>query len=142
MERFEPRVEASERRVLEAEFRLVSTLLVAALSMKSVPCTRPARPRPFELKVTPVMLRLDLPVSSNTSLSWSPFSRLTPLNEASSEVVSICVRMLLYWDTRLVRVAWATASATGEVAFDHVSADVSVPPMVPPAAADPIVEEA
>src|SRR3954447_26408493 len=142
MERFEPRVEASERRVLEAEFRLVSTLLVAALSMKSVPCSRPARPRPFELKVTPVMLRLDLAVSSNTSLSWSPLSRLTPLNDESTEVVSICESMLLYWDTRLERVAWATASKVGVVALVQVSAVVIVPPILPPATADPIVEEA
>ena len=88
------------------------------------------------------MLRLDLPVSSNTSLSWSPLSRLTPLNEESSEVVLICCRMLLYWLTRLPRDVCATESATGAEAVENVSALVSVPPMAPPDAAEPSVEDA
>ena len=128
--------------MVEAAVRLDSTLLVEALSMKSVPCVRFDRPRPAELKVTPVMFRVDLPVSLNTSLSWSPFSRLTPLNEESCEVVLICARTLLYWVTRLARVAWALASATGAEAVEKVSELGSVPPMTPPAAAEPIVEDA
>src|SRR5580698_10924161 len=142
IERFEPRLEASERSVLLAEFRLVSTLLVEELSTKSVPCVSADKPRPAELKVTPEIFRVDLPVSSNTSLSWSPFKRLTPLNEESCEVVSICCRMLLYWVTRLARVAWALTSATGAEAVEKVSEFGSVPPMAPPAAAEPSVEEA
>ncbi len=45
------------------------TLLVAELSMKSVPLVRFARPRPAALNVTPVMFKVDLPVSLNVSLS-------------------------------------------------------------------------
>ncbi len=65
------------------------TLLVAALSMKSVPLTRLARPRLAASKLTPVMLRVDLPVSLKVSFSVSPPSRLMPLNEASWAVVVI-----------------------------------------------------
>jgi len=36
------------------------------------------------------MVSVDLPVSLNTSLSWSPLSRLMPLKEASCAVVRIC----------------------------------------------------
>jgi hypothetical protein len=61
-------IEASERSVLLAAVRLDNALLVEALSMKSVPEVRLDRPRPAELKVTPVMFRVDLPVS-NTRLS-------------------------------------------------------------------------
>jgi hypothetical protein len=43
--------------------------LVEALSMKLVPEVRLDRPKPAELKVTPVMFRGDLPVSLNTGLS-------------------------------------------------------------------------
>src|ERR1700759_4915842 len=50
--RFEPRVEASERSAVLAEVRLARTLLVEALSMKSTPDVRLARPRPDELNVT------------------------------------------------------------------------------------------
>src|SRR5262249_13308539 len=134
--------DASERSVLDAEFRVVSTLLVAPLSMKSVPSTRLLRPRPAELKVTPLMLRVDFPVSLNTSFSVSPFSRLTPLNEESCEVVSICARMLLYCCTRLARAACATGSWTGGWGVVKVSLPGSVPPMAPPAVADPSVDDA
>ena len=68
---------------------MLNTLLVAVLSMKSVPAVRVDRPRPAELKVTPVMFRVDLPVSLNTSLSWSPFNRLTPLNESPAGGVDL-----------------------------------------------------
>ena len=94
------------------------------------------------MKLTPVMLRVDLPVSLKVSFSVSPFSRLTPLNEASCAVVVICARMLLYWVTRLARTACAVASATGADAVEKVSALVTVPPIAPPAATDPRVEEA
>src|SRR5580704_16159891 len=109
--------------------------------MKSTPEFRLDRPRPAELKVTPAMLRVDLPVSLNTSLSWSPFKRLTPLNEESCEVVLICCRMLLYWVTRPARVACAAESATGAEAVAKASALVRVAPMTPPAD-PPRVEEA
>src|SRR5579871_1958370 len=112
-ERFEPRFEASARSELEALCNEVRTLLVAALSMKSVPDTRLARPRPAALKVVPVMFNVEEPVSLNTSFSESPFNRLMPLNEESCAVVVICDRMLLYCDTRPARVACAAASATG-----------------------------
>src|SRR3984957_2237335 len=45
-DRFEPSVEASARSELEAFCSDVNTLLVALLSMKSVPTTRLERPRP------------------------------------------------------------------------------------------------
>ncbi len=125
-----------------ALFRPVTTLLVAALSMKSVPVARFARPRPAALKVTPVMLNVDLPVSLNVSLSWSPASRLTPLNDASCAVVVIWARMLLYWLTRLLRTACAEASTTGADAVENASALMMVPPITPPDATDPRVEEA
>src|SRR3954471_22445509 len=88
------------------------------------------------------MLRFDLPVSSNTSLSWSPFKRLTPLNEESCEVESICARMLLYWPTRFEREVWATVSWTGLEAVENVRDEVSVPPIAPPAALEPMGEDA
>src|SRR5258708_33112325 len=103
IERFERNADASEGGELEASLSEVSTLLVALLSMKSVPTGRLERPRPAELKVVPVMLSVDLPVSLNTSFSESPFNRLTPLNEESCAVVVICDRLLLYCETRLAR---------------------------------------
>ena len=57
------------KRKVEALVRLVTTLLVAALSMKSTPLERFARPRPAALKFTPVMFNVDLPVSLKVSLS-------------------------------------------------------------------------
>src|SRR5262245_48241992 len=105
IERFEPSAEASARSVVEAESSDVSTLFAELLSRKSVPTVSIARPRPASLKVTPWMLSVDRPVSLNTSLSVSPFNRLTPLNEASCAVVLICASTLLYCDTRLARVA-------------------------------------
>src|ERR1700719_3980428 len=80
-DRFEPSVEASARSESEAFCSDVSTLLVALLSMKSVPTTRLERPRPAALNVVPEMLSVDLPVSLNTSFSASPVNTLTPLNE-------------------------------------------------------------
>src|SRR5262249_62234087 len=112
-ERFEPSAEASDRSVVEAASSVVSTLLAELLSRKSVPTVNPDRPRPASLKVTPWMLRVDLAVSSNTSFRVSPFNRLMPLKEESCEVVLICASTLLYWLTRLVRVACEVGSATG-----------------------------
>src|SRR5580704_14065929 len=110
-DRFEPSVEASARSELEAFCSDVNTLLVALLSMKSVPTTRLERPRPAELNVVPVMFSVEEPVSLNTSFSESPLNRLIPLNEESCEVVVICDRMLLYCETSPARVDCAAASA-------------------------------
>src|SRR5690348_1948890 len=96
MDRLEPSADASERNVLDAAFKLVNTLLVAPLSMKSTPVTRLLSPRPAELNVTPLMLSVDFPVSLKTSFKVSPLSRLMPLKEESCAVVLICARMLLY----------------------------------------------
>src|SRR5258708_29823143 len=142
MDRFEPKAEAGVRRLVLAEFKLVTTLLVAALSMKSVPLVRFARPRPAALNVTPVMLSVDLPVSLKVSFSVSPFNRLTPLNEASCAVVVIWARMLLYCDTRPERRACADGSRTGTRPVEKVSAWGTVPPIAPPDATVPRVEEA
>src|SRR5580698_7311219 len=109
-DRFEPSVEASARSESEAFCSDVNTLLVALLSMKSVPTTRLDRPRPAALNVVPVMFSVEEPVSLNTSFSESPLNRLMPLNEKSCEVVVICERMLLYCETSPARVAWAAAS--------------------------------
>src|SRR3954462_13071118 len=62
-DRFEPSVEASVRSVVLADEILVSTAFADELSRKSVPEVSKARPRPAALKVTPLMLRMDLPVS-------------------------------------------------------------------------------
>src|SRR6266436_3326632 len=134
IERFEPRVEASERSVLDAVFNDVSTLLAEALSRKSVPEVRVARPRPAELNVTPVMLRVDLPVSLNVSFSVSPFNRLMPLNEASCAVVLICASTLLYCATRLARCDCEVGSTTAAAAVRPLNAcplAVDVPATVP-----------
>src|SRR5512140_3232439 len=93
IDRLEPKAEASDRSELLALARLAMTLLVAALSMKSVPGTRLERPRLAASKLTPVMLRIDLPVSLKVSFSVSPPSRLMPLNEASWAVVVIWAMM-------------------------------------------------
>ena len=54
-----------------------------------------------------------MPVSLNTSFSVSPFSRLTPLKDASCAVVVICWMIWLYWATRLARAVCDTVSAIG-----------------------------
>ena len=46
------------------------------------------------------------------------------------------------WLTSVVRVACATGSAIGAAAEVKLSTLVTVPPMAPPAAAEPSVEEA
>src|SRR6266403_4327973 len=112
-DRFEPRFEACARNELDALVSLVIVALAEALSKKSVPATSEARPRPAASKVTPLMVRVDLPVSLKVSLRSSPFSRLMPLNEASCAVVVICVMTLLYWLTRLARMVCEAASASG-----------------------------
>src|SRR6202035_1574732 len=103
IDRFEPRADASERSVVEAAVSEVSTLLAEELSRKSVPAVRLDRLRPAALKVTPVMLSVDLPVSLKVSFSVSPFNRLMPLKDESCAVVYIWARTLLYWATRLAR---------------------------------------
>src|SRR6202011_2527720 len=97
------------------------TVWVEALSRKSVPAVSDFRPRPFGLKVTPVIVEVDLPVSSNTSFRESPFSRLTPLKDASCAVVVICVMIWLYWLTSDERVACDTGSATAAVTAPKVA---------------------
>src|SRR5712675_366858 len=67
IDRFDPSAEASERNVLDAVSSVVSTLFAELLSRKSVPTAKVAMPRPASLKVTPWMLRVDRPVSLNTS---------------------------------------------------------------------------
>src|ERR1700716_4087318 len=71
------------------------------------------------------MLRVDLPVSLKVSLRLSPFSRLMPLKDESCAVVVICVMMLLYWLTRLERMACEAGSAVGVPV--PTSANVPVP---------------
>src|ERR1700756_5193345 len=120
IDRLAPKAEACERSVMLAVLSAVRTLLVVLLSMKSVPAVSVDRPRPVGLNVTPVIVVLDLPVSSNTSFNWSPLSRLMPLKEASCAVVVICVRIWLYWVTSDERVLCDTGSATGAVPAPNV----------------------
>src|SRR3977135_2515775 len=82
------------------------------------------------------MFRVDLPVSLKVSLRSSPFSRLMPLNDASCDVVVICVMILLYWLTRLARMVCDAGSATGTVAAPNVAV-----PGVAPVVTAPIVDE-
>src|ERR1700682_727635 len=124
MDRFEPKADAWDRSKVEAVVRAANTLLVAELSMKSVPAFRFDRPRPVTPKVTPWMFSVDLPVSLNTSFSLSPPSRLTPLYEASWAVVVIWSMMMLYDETKPARVVWATVSAMGADGVVKVSAVV------------------
>src|SRR5215218_8371475 len=65
-----------------------------------------------------------------------------PLNEASCAVVVICDRIPLNWLTRLLRTVCAAASTTGAVGVVKVIAAVSVPPIAPPDATEPRVDEA
>src|SRR5438876_5066997 len=127
IDRFEPRVEACVRNASDALVTLAIVALAEALSRKSVPGTSEARPRPAALKVTPLMVRVDLPVSLKVSLRSSPFSRLMPLNEASCAVVVICVMTLLYWLTRLARMVCEAASASGWPAAPKVNVPVPAP---------------
>src|SRR6266576_292958 len=131
IERFEPRVEASVRSAFDALLILAIVALAEALSRKSVPGTSEARPRPAASKVTPWMVRVDLPVSLKVSLRSSPFSRLMPLNEASCDVVVICWMTLLYWLTRLARMVCEAASATGAAAAATAVKAAAVPPTAP-----------
>src|SRR5882757_6677626 len=68
IDRFEPRVEACVRNAFDALVSLAIVALAEALSKKSVPETSEARPRPVASKVTPLMVRVDLPVSLKVSL--------------------------------------------------------------------------
>src|SRR3954454_2218121 len=135
-DRLEPSDEASVRSVVLALEILVSVALAELLSRKSVPEVSKARPRPAALKVTPLMFSVDLPVSLKVSLRSSPFKRLMPLNDASCEVVVICVMMLLYWLTRLARMVCDAGSATGTVAAPNDAV-----PGVAPVVTTPIVDE-
>src|SRR3954453_23552438 len=96
IERFEPRADASERSVELAPLSAARAVFAEGLSRKSVPVVNEPRPRPAGLNVTPLRVKVDLPVSLKVSFRSSPFSRLMPLNDASCAVVSICVMMLLY----------------------------------------------
>src|SRR6266516_701713 len=127
IDRFEPRVEACVRNASDALVTLAIVALAEALSRKSVPGASEARPRPAALKVTPLIVRVDLPVSLKVSLRSSPFSRLMPLNEASCAVVVICVMTLLYWLTRLARIICEAASATGAATAPKVNVPVPAP---------------
>src|SRR4029077_14317425 len=72
IDRLAPKAEACERSVTLAGLSAVRTLWAEALSRRSVPAVSAFRPSPAGLKVTPVMVVLDLPVSSNTSFSEAP----------------------------------------------------------------------
>src|ERR1700732_5479994 len=115
IDRFEPRLDASVRSVVLALLSAVNALLAELLSRKSLPAVSGERLRPAVLKVTPVIASFEAPVSSNVRLRVSPFSRLTPLKDESCAVVLICCSTLLYWATRLARVACEFGSATGPV---------------------------
>src|SRR6202022_4164339 len=67
------------------------------------------------------MLRVDLPVSLKVSLRLSPFKRLMPLKDESCAVVVICAMMLLYWLTRLERMACEAGSATAALTVPTVA---------------------
>src|SRR5438874_8517677 len=127
IDKFEPRVEACVRNAFDALVILAIVPLAEALSKKLVPETSEARPRPAALKVTPLMVRVDLPVSLKVSLRSSPFSRLMPLNEESCAVVVICVMTLLYWATRLARIICEAASATGAATAPKVKVPAPAP---------------
>src|SRR5882724_10965291 len=90
IDRLAPKAEACDRNVTLAVLSDVRMLLVVELSVKSVPEVSVRRPSPVGSKVTPVIVEVDLPVSSNTSFSVSPLSRLMPLKDASCAVVVIC----------------------------------------------------
>src|SRR4051812_11442048 len=142
IDRLDPSDDACERNVVLATLSAARVLLAAELSMKSTPAINVGRPRPTGVSCVPVMLSVDFPVSLNTNLSVSPASRLTPLKDASCEVVVICAMTLLYCATRLARAACEVRSATGGAAVVKVSAPVTVPPMAPPSTEEPSVEEA
>src|SRR6266481_1761059 len=125
IDKFEPRVEACVRNASDALVILAIVALAEALSRKSVPATSGARPRPAALKVTPLMVRVNLPVSLKVSLRSSPFIRLMPLKYETCAVVVSCVRTLLYGATRLARMVCEGASASG--AATGPKADVPVP---------------
>src|SRR5205823_1397448 len=136
IDRLAPKADACDRNVMLAVLSAVRTVLVEVLSRKSVPEVSAFRPRPAGLKVTPLIVEVDLPVSSNTSFSVSPLSRLTPLNDASCAVVVICVMIWLYCATRPARVFCDTGSATGAAPWDAplkipLTAVNAVPPIVP-----------
>src|SRR5689334_8621612 len=130
IDRLAPKAEACDRSVLLAVLSADNTLLVVLLSMKSLPAVRFDSPRPAGLKVTPVIVELDLPVSSNTSFSESPFKRLTPLKDESCAVVVICVRIWLYWVTSEERVFCDTGSGVGLVASVPPPTVVKAAPLV------------
>src|SRR5882757_1083042 len=144
IDRFEPNADATVRSEVLAVPSRVSALFAEALSRKSVPETSGARPRPAALKVTPWTFRVDLPVSLKVSLRLSPFSRLMPLKEESCDVVVICWMTLLYWLTRLARMACEAASASGlpaapPVGITRVAGFVPLIAMVFAAAVVPVV---
>ncbi len=59
--------------------------------------------RPAELKVTPVIVTDEVPVSLRVTVRLLPPSRLMPLNPASADSVSIWARMASNWTARLAR---------------------------------------
>ena len=97
IDRLAPKAEACDRSVMLAVLSAVRTLPVRTLSVKSVPGVSGARPRPAGLKVTPAIVRVDLPVSSKIIFSELPSSRLMPLKDASCAVVVSCWMIWLYW---------------------------------------------
>jgi hypothetical protein len=89
-ERFEPNFEAWARNVSCAPFRSASAVLILPSVWKV--STELEMPRPFELKRTPVMPRLEVESSLKVTVRLSPSSRLMPLKLASMASWSICWR--------------------------------------------------
>src|SRR4051812_36301117 len=113
---------------------MLRALFAEALSRKSVPEVKAETPRPAALKVTPLMFKVDVPVSLKVSLRSSPFNRLMPLKEASREVVLIWLTTSLNCLTRLLRTVWEDGSLTGVlgVTLEKVlPTPVEVPPIAP-----------
>src|ERR1700733_768717 len=137
IDRFEPRLDASELSVVEAWFSCANTALAELLSRKLVPAVRLERPSPASLKVTPVIASFEAPVSSNVRFRVSPFRRLMPLKDESCAVVLIFCRTVLYCATRLARVACEFGSVTGAAAV-RPAKGLPVPVVV----MAPIVDEA
>src|SRR5579871_4712920 len=87
IDRLAPKAEACERNSELAPLSAFRTVPVRTLSVKSARGVSWVRPRPAELKVTPAIVSVDLPVSSKISFSELPSRRLMPLNDASCAVV-------------------------------------------------------
>ena len=118
------------------------TLLVAALSMKSVPLVRFDEAETGRVEVTPVMFSVDLPVSLNVSLSVIAAEQVDAVERRVLRGGGDLGQDVVELAHQVAADRCADASATGADAVVKVSAVVSVPPIAPPAAAEPRVDEA